>query len=152
MILENAVQIDNIRLKELAASHLFVNTDAKSHIKEIPTELVEGSYRWRVYIYSNLFRKNNDLISVSDKVMFIRVSKKFLIQHMNCWSRQKVNMLDLDKYQEMRQRVLLQIYTTDSFYVLRVCLYLLAAFKARFFCYDEYMLELCPWLRSYSKI
>jgi hypothetical protein len=150
MTQESVAQTDVNRLKELASKHLFVKTDTKSHIKDIPAELIEGCYRWKVYIYSNLFELKKDEISISDKIMFIRLSKKFLIQHMNPWSRSKLYVFNLSKYFKLRNQILQKIYSTNSFHELRICLYLLASFKNGLFCYDDYMLELCPWLNDYN--
>jgi hypothetical protein len=90
-----------------------------------------------------------DVISLSDKTMFIRVSRDFQIHHMNPWSREKAFALNLDKYQECRQYILGRVYATTSFYELRVCLYMLAEFKKGMFIYDEYILRNCPGISKF---
>lgn len=140
---------DDLRLKELSETSLFVRSDARSHIKDMPKELVEGSYRWRVYIYSNLFRDGGDKISPEDKDLFVRVSQGFLIQHMNPWSRVHASEFDLERIKELRTFVLEKIAATESFYELRVCLYVWAAARKGDYICDEYMLEMCPGLAEY---
>lgn len=149
MIRGNVAATDIDRLRELASDHLYVRTDAKSYIKDIPPELVEGSYRWRVYVYSNLYRPGADTICLQDKALFIRISKGFQIQHMNPWSRGKVYPINLNRYWECRRYVLDRVYTTVSFYELRACLYLLANFRRGECIYDDYIRGLCPGISKY---
>lgn len=147
---KGTIEIADIdRLRELAEKHLYVKTDAKSHIKGIPDDLREGSYRWRVYLYSNMYRPGEDTISVADKAMFIRVSRDFQGHHLNPWSREKAFAIDLNKYQACRQYILSRVYVTSSFHELRVCLYLLASFRKGTYIYDEYILKMCPGISKY---
>jgi hypothetical protein len=50
MILSTVASIDNDRLRKLAEKHLYIKTDAKSHIKDIPAELQGGTYRGGCYL------------------------------------------------------------------------------------------------------
>ena len=112
----------------------------------IPEDLKEGSYRWALYVYSNLDLKD---ISSSDRALFLEITKNFRSEHLISWTRESLQELDPDKLDDLRTKVLGKLQITQDFNELRILIYLDRVLKNEFYCVDEYILQYCPWLETY---
>ena len=120
----------------------------------VQPELIPGSYRYRLYIYSNLFEKNTlegCNLTGEDKVMLVKIFKSLLDVHALNWVREKLFEIDEDKILALKNFFLKLVMDTKSFHELKVALYGLRMIEKREYVIDDYMIELIPALSKYVK-
>lgn len=139
------------RLKQIAAIHLNCSLDDNSS-DYVPSDLIPGSYRWYAYYYSNMYKKDNDYVSVSDKLLYIQVSKLLLTKHLINWTRDFLIELDRDKETELKRCILKNIKDTKSFFELKVNIFLYRSLSEDWFYADPYTFKISTNLKKYTKM
>lgn len=123
------------RLWRLTKVHLSCNLDDK--IKGVPEDLIPGTYRWYLYLYTNLFGEGDDFISRENKLLLIALSKRLRPHDMISWTRRRLIEVPEEKVTELRRFVLRRIHRTESCNELRACLYLARVLSNRVRVIDE---------------
>ena len=136
-------------LNSLAKDHLCCRLDDKDP-DYIPADLQEGTYRWFLYMYSNMYKKSEDKISNKDKMAFLYVYRKLRDEHVICWARETLIGLDHSKKDDILKCILSNILNTDSFNELRVNLYLYRNIKNDLMIADPYILSLSKNLEKFK--
>ena len=131
------------RLQELAAKHLNCSLD-DNEPGHIPSDLVPGTYRWYLYMYSNMFKIGDDMITAEDREMFIEISKKFISEHLISWTRDTLLAIKGDAALELQRYLWAELQETRSFFELKVSLYLVRCISENFLVVDSYILNLLP--------
>lgn len=134
------------RLSELARLHLHSNLDTAPE-GGIPADLKPGTYRWVLYIYSNLYKEGDDTFHKQDQPLYVQVFNMLRDEHTICWARDKLIAVDPGKMADLRKFVFVEILTTKSFFALRVLLHLSRMARESFL--DEYMIRHVPDLKEY---
>lgn len=137
------------RLKVLSAEHLNCALD-DNEPGYIPADLKIGSYRWYLYMYSNMYKIGDDKISHEDKLMFIEVARKFKSEHLISWTRDRLIDLEGGILPEMQRYLLLKMRETESFFELKVILYVLRCFSENFYVVDPFILKILPGLKEFT--
>lgn len=138
------------RLKKLASKHLHCNLD-DNESGYIPPDLKEGTYRWTLYIFSNLYKKGEDKFDPKDRQMFISIFDTFLESHSISWTRDTFIELDKAKYEQIFEYLKNRIDNTISFFELKACLYASRNLLYRWFVVDPFILEMSPGLKEFVK-
>lgn len=139
------------RLKDLSVTHLNCRLDDHKN-NYIPLELKEGSYRWFLYLYTNLFKEGDDIITSEDKKMFIQISTLFRTEHLISWVRNKIYQIREEKLAEINYHIEEILEKTYQLYIIRICLYLKRIFSERWFFIDDYILGKIPTLKHYIDV
>lgn len=137
------------RFKELASKHLHCSLDDHSP-DYIPQDLKEGTYRWVLYIYSNLYTVGEEF-DPHDRNMFISVSAKFKREHLISWTRDKLIELYRGKEKMIYEYLGRRIKETTNFFELKTCIYLFRVLSKEWFVTDSFTLERSPGLKEYIK-
>lgn len=138
------------RIKELSITN--INSHLDDHKKDyIPPDLKEGSYRWFLYFYSNMYNDENNFISDKDKEMFIKISLKFRTEHLINWTRNSLIPLDTDKIDKVKKITENILKETNNFIVLKICIYLKRIILEEWYFIDEYILKYLPFLKEYIR-
>lgn len=112
--------------------------------------LVEGSYRWRLYLYSNLFERNpEENLRSEDKETLIKIAKKFKTEHLPNWVRDAVYDLKEESIEEYKSHLNDLLIKDISFMQLKIALYGLRLLDDGYYLIDSYMIEKIPSLRKY---
>jgi hypothetical protein len=136
------------RLKYL--SSLYLNCRLDDHLSNyIPPDLKEGSYRWFLYLYTNLFNENNDIISIEDKQIFIQISEKFRTEHLISWVRNTFYNVKKEKINDVITYINNLLENTNKLYIIRICIYIKRIFSENWFFLDDYILNKIPELKQY---
>ena len=136
------------RLSELARLHLHPNLDTPPD-GGVPADLKPGTYRWALYIYSNLYKDGDDTFSKSDQPLYVQIFDKLRDEHTICWTRDKLIAVDPNKRDNLRKFVFVEILTTKSFFALRVLLHLSRMAGESFL--DDYMIHHVPSLKEFVR-
>lgn len=139
------------RLKELSEHHLNCALD-DNEPNFIPADLIEaeGSYRWFLYIYSNLYKPGDDTISVGDRNMFVTLFTMFKTEHLINWTRDKLIPFDKQFIQQIKMKVIENINRTESFFELRVNLYTLRCLSEGWYYTDSHVLGISNNLKEFT--
>lgn len=137
------------RLKELASEHLYCNLD-DNEPGYIPPDLKEGTYRWTLYIYSNLYKIGDDVFDSKDRQMFISIASKFKEYHLISWTRDTLVELDRNKKGHIYNYLNERENCTRSFFELKVCIYVLRILSKKWFVVDPFILKMSPRLKEYE--
>jgi hypothetical protein len=136
------------RIQELAAVHLNCALDDNDP-GYVPQDLVPGTYRWYLYMYSNMFKIPDDRMTADDREMFVDISKKFLSEHLISWTRETLLEIKGSAVPDLQKYLQDVIHTTDRFFELKVSLYLLRCLSDNFLVTDFYSLKILPRIREY---
>lgn len=120
----------------------------KTGIK-VPADLVPRNYRWRAYLYANIFRGGT--VTLEEKVMMIDLFKSLLGFHKIPWSRKELIPLDADCRVGIYRMLMDCVYHTESADVLRAVLWQVQALVDRTFYTDDHVLSLVPALDKYRR-
>lgn len=136
------------RLIELSKEHLNCTIEGFDR-RSIPGDLIPGEYNWYSFLYSNLYTRENDLISKNDKDMFLDISKKLRFEHLINWCR--IELLFLNKWEEENIKNCIQrnIRETKNFFILRANIYALRSILNSWYIIDQVVLGLVPNLKPY---
>ena len=137
------------RLKELSAEYLNCSLDDNPP-EYIPEDLIEGSYRWFLYLYSNMFKENGDHISCSDKQMFVVLSTKFKTDHLINWTRDKLIALKKENILQIKSVCITVMNDTFSFFKLKVSIYMLKCVSEGWLYADPYIIGIMPELERFT--
>jgi hypothetical protein len=117
---------------------------------DIPSDLVHGSYRWRAYLYANLFK--NKKIDVDGKIALNELSSDLLPCHIMPWSRKRMVPLDETRKQEMLVALSqVTVFSTDSGDVFRAGLWQMHALEDELYYTDDHVLSLIPRIGDYVR-
>lgn len=115
--------------------------------------LKEGSYRWRLYLYSNLFERNpNELLKLEDKETLLKISTKFKTEHLPNWVRDRIYDLKenaIDEYKDYLNGLLIK---DISYTQLKIVVYGLRLISDGELIIDSYMLTEIPELKKYADL
>ena len=117
----------------------------------VESELVPGCYRYRLYIYSNLFEgtpEGNNL-TTEDKVMLTKIFRGMQDCHKLNWVREYLYEIDSDKIIAFQNFLIKIIMGTKNFEELKVALYGLNMIRSKEFIIDDYMVKCIPALSRY---
>jgi hypothetical protein len=138
------------KLNNLSVFHLNCTLD-DNEPNYIPPDLKEGTYRWILYIYSNLYTREKDYINPTDKLFLIEIFKILKDEHTISWTRDKLIELDREKEEELRLCIENNIKLTSSFFKLKVNLYLLRCFEKDWYYADPFILDISKNLKGFVK-
>lgn len=138
------------RLKELAKDHLHCNLDDNDP-KYIPQDLIEKTYRWILYIYSNLYKVGEDTFDPADREMLIVIAAFLRKEHLISWTRDTLIELDKEKFPQLTDYLTSRIYTTTSFFELKVCLYVLRELQDDWHVIDQYIIDRSHGIKEFIK-
>ena len=116
----------------------------------IPIDLMPGSYRWRAYLYANLFKDRK--IDSHGKIALNQLSEGMPTWVIMPWTRK--HMVPLDKSQEMEMLQMLTqmtVFSTDSGDVFRAGAWQMRALEDGLFYTDDHVLSLIPQLEEYVR-
>lgn len=136
------------RIKKISAEHLNCILDTKKS-DFVPLDLKEGTYRWYLYFYSNLYKENNDFINKNDKIMFIDIFKKLRDEHTISWTRNTLIELDKSRIEALQKSILLNIKRTESFHELKVNLYLYRMIDKGWFIADPFIIRVSESIKEF---
>jgi hypothetical protein len=136
------------RLKYLASKHLNCALD-DNEPGHIPADLKDRTYRWALYIYSNLYKVGDDTFFEKDRQMFLDMAAIFKKEHMINWTRDKLIELDKEKILHLINYLNDRINSTTSFFELKACLYVLRELNDNWFVVDPFILKVSPELGEY---
>lgn len=139
-----------LRLKDLASKHLHCNLDDNDP-RYIPPDLKEKTYRWTLYIYSNLYKIGDDSFDSADRKMFIELGGFFKKEHLICWTRDRLIELEKNKASQISDYLLDRIKNTTSFYELKVCLYALRELHDDWYVIDQFIIDRSPGFVRFIK-
>lgn len=139
------------RLMELSVNHLNCTLD-DNEPGFVPIDLKVGSYRWFLYMFSNMYKIGEDTISSEDKDMFLDIAGKFKIEHLISWTRDTLIEVDNNKLNVMHKHILFTIRDTVSFFELKVCVYLLRNYFENWLFLDPFILKIIPDFKEYQII
>lgn len=137
-----------LRLKELSAKYLHCNLD-DNEPGYIPPDLKERTYRWSLYIYSNLYKIGDDNFFERDRDLFIEMAQTFRKEHMISWTRDYLIELNKEKILQLHNYLNDRINNTNSFFELKVCLYLFRELNDNWFVIDQFMIDRSPGLKEF---
>lgn len=137
------------RLKELARDHLHCNLD-DNEPGYIPPDLKEKTYRWVLYIYSNLYKLGEDTIDLADREMFMGIAAFLRKEHLISWTRDTLIELDKEKVPQLKEYLLQRIHNTTSFYELKVCLHVLREVAENGYVIDQYIIDRSPGIKEFT--
>lgn len=138
------------RLKELAKDHLHCNLD-DNEPRYIPLDLKERTYRWALYIYSNLYKIGEDTFDPADRGMFIVLATSFRKEHLISWTRGTLIELDKEKFPQLIDYITTRMYSTTSYYELKVCIYVLREIQDDWHVIDQYIIDQSPGIKEFVK-
>lgn len=138
------------RLQELAVYNLNCSLD-DNEPGYIPPDLVPGTYRWYLYMYSNMFKVHDGQITIDDREMFIKISEKFISEHMISWTRDTLIAIKEDVALELKRYLGTVLRDTQSFSELKVALYVLRCIGDNFLVVDSYILNILPRIWYFVK-
>lgn len=141
------------RLKKLASKHLHCTLD-DNEPGYIPPDIKEGTYRWTLYIYSNLYTEDNDEINSKDREMFIHIASTFQELHLISWTRDTLVELDGSKVGDILNYLVKRIDSTTSFFELKTALYAhesVSNSSDRGCVVDPFIIKKHPGLEKYVK-
>jgi hypothetical protein len=133
-------------LIQLARTSLTCRLDTP--IEGLPDDLIEGSYRWRLYVYSNVEKSD---LSPEEKSALISVSEKLRDEHLICWTRHKLFALRENDISVVRDLLNQILNSTRDAAILRICIYALRMLNKKFYIVDPIMVEAIPDLLKYTK-
>lgn len=136
------------RIKKIAAEHLNCTLDTKKP-DFIPLDLKEGTYRWYLYFYSNMYKEGDDFINKQDKIMFIDIFKKLRDEHTISWTRDTLIELDKSRIEALQKSILLNIQKTESFYELKANLYLYRMINRDWFIVDPFIIRVSENIKEF---
>jgi len=115
----------------------------------IPNDLIEGSYRWCVYIYNNLFNKINIILD-KDIETLDNLSIKIKSHHLINWVRDKLYEIHPDALGAYLKE--LNDTKINTFVLYKIKKYLLKkALKEQEYIIDNYIIDNYPNLKKYIK-
>jgi hypothetical protein len=114
----------------------------------IPDDLLEGTYRWRLYVYTCIEKED---LSSDEKQALIQVSEKFRDEHLISWTRDKLLALKEKDIAVSRELLNNTLQATSSADVLRVCIYVLRMINKKFYIVDPIILRTIPGLMGYAE-
>lgn len=141
------------RLKKLASKHLHCNLD-DNDTGYIPPDLKEGTYRWTLYIYSNLYTEDNDEINSKDREMFIHIASTFQELHLISWTRDTLIELNGNQRGDILNYLEKRIHGTKSFFELKTAIYAYESVvnsSNKWCVVDPFIIRKHPGLEKYVK-
>jgi hypothetical protein len=115
--------------------------------------LIEGSYRWRLYLYSNLFERNpNELLKTEDKEALLRMAIKFKTEHLPNWVRDHIYDLKEELIEEYKGYLNDLLIKDISYTQLKIAIYGLRLISDGDLIVDSYMLKEMPELKKYADL
>ena len=136
------------RLKYLASNHLNCALD-DNEPGYIPEDLKERTYRWSLYIYSNIYKVGDDTFDPNDRQMFLDMAEMFKKEHLISWTRDKLIELNKEWILDIINYLQDRIKNTTSFFELKVCLYCYREIEDQWYVVDPFMIEMSPGLKEY---
>lgn len=136
------------RIKRIAERHLNCILDTKKP-DFVPEDLNEGTYRWYLYFYSNMYKEGNDYINTADKIMFIDIFKRLRDEHTISWTRDTLLQLDKKRLKSLQKCILLNIRKTKSFYELKANLYLYRMINKGRFIADPFIIRVSESIKEF---
>lgn len=136
------------RILEIAAEHLNCALD-DNEPGYVPPDLIVGSYRWYLYMYSNMYKKDDHCMSAEDRAIFKAIALKFKREHLICWTRDTLIEIDKSKMGYLLKFIIDKIMNTNSLFELRVCLYTVKSLRDVCPTTDSYVLELLPEMKEF---
>jgi len=106
-----------------------------------------GSYRWYVGVYNVFLEETVTHIEQSDKSTIFDIFRKLRDEHTINWSRNYLYEFREEKRADVLAILLKTLHRTDSFDVLKVCLYLLRNIRKNRVL-DNYVLQRIPELKA----
>jgi hypothetical protein len=136
------------RLLALSVDHLNCSLDdnVPGHI---PLDLVPGTYRWYLYMYSNMYKAGEYELLTEDKTMFLTLANKFRSEHLISWTRDRLLELDICKISQIHQFLLDTILYTYNFYTFKVSVYMLRCLNDKWYYTDSFVIKHLPEMRDY---
>jgi hypothetical protein len=128
-----------IMLIELSKTKLHCSLDDNTP-DYIPPDLICGTYRWFLYLFSNMYSPE-DVISKSEKLLFISIFKRLRDEHTISWTRDTLIALNKSKSAELKKVILKNIRYTENFYTLKVNLYLYRSIQTEMFYADPFVFK-----------
>ena len=134
-------------LQELSKNSLVCRLDTPP-ANGIPDDLQVGSYRWCVYVYSNVEKEN---LTDEEHSALIQASEKIRDEHLICWTRER-----LFDYQERDAAVIREylngvLSVTRSAKILRFCIYMLRLMNTKMYLIDSEILKHLPKILHYME-
>lgn len=116
-------------------------------------KLKVGSYRWRLYLYSNLFEKDPDSVLVPEnRDTLLKWSEKFKTEHLPNWVRSSIYDLKEESIDEYKSYLNDLLIRSTTFTKLKIAVYGLRLLKDGDKLIDNYMIEKLPELKKYAQI
>jgi len=136
------------RLTVLSVDHLNCSLDDNAP-GYIPQDLVPGTYRWFLYMYSNMYKEGDSTLVAEDRAMFIEIAGKFRSEHLISWTRDRLIELDESKIALIYKFIHDALRSTNSFYTLKVCVHMLKCLDDGWYFTDSFVLKNLPELKGY---
>ena len=116
---------------------------------KIPADVSTGSYRWRAYLYANLFKGGE--ITNDDKATLLDLYRSILDVHQQPWSRGEMIPLDKNRLPGMQVLILRTLFSTKDAEVTKACLWQVHQFKEGNVYTDDNVVSLVPDLSKYRR-
>lgn len=131
----------------------YINNLIKETNQYIPNDLTEGTYRWKVFIYSNLFDKLNRNLTSYELTSILSLVEDIKSHHIINWVRNKLYEIHPNAINSYIKYISMKVLDKDmSFKVFKVLLYLnRMAIDEKEYIIDDYMLEVIPDIKKYIK-
>jgi hypothetical protein len=136
------------RLLALSVDHLNCSLDDNVP-GYIPPDLVPGTYRWYLYMYSNMYKDDEYELLAEDKTMFLTLANKFKSEHLISWTRDRLIELDICKVSQTHQFLLDSILDTYNFYTFKVSIYMLRCLQDKWYYTDTFVIKYLPKMREF---
>ena len=124
------------------------NPEKRCGSSAIPSDIVQGSYRHMLYVYSNV---ESGSLTLEQKTSLIAISKKLVDEQTICWTRHHLYELDENKLIAFQQFLNELVYGVSDAAILRVCLHFLRMISKKNFFVDEYAIQRVYEIRYYIK-
>ena len=135
-------------IKKLAEKHIHLRLDNPK--EKLPTDMHIGWYRWKAYVYANLFEEDNDTISEEEKKALLELGASLKSYHLVCWTRNRLIPLDIEKIEDLKKHIDERVRDTKSFFELRVLIYLRSLIQEEFYYIDKKMIKNMPSLLIFT--
>lgn len=129
----------------------YINNLIKETNQYIPSDLIEKSYRWKVFIYSNLFDKLDRILTVYEKTLILSLIEDLKSHHIINWVRSKLYEIHPEAISEYSYYINNEIVKDTSFKVFKVLIYLNRKLDEKEYIIDDYILSIIPSLNRYIK-
>lgn len=112
-------------------------------------EIPEGSYRWCLFVYSNVL----ELVPIDNyiKELAKKIINKLKPEHKLNWVRHNITELRKDKIPELEENIDRFIDESTNFTDFKILLFLKYCLESKYYLVDDYMLDKCSIISKYER-